>query len=75
MVSAKGEAVLGGEVVVNTLGGQVKIAVKPGTHPNARLRLKGNQFGDLYVTLKVHLPEHLSPKEKELFTELSKIRK
>lgn len=77
-------AVLGGETMINTLDGQVKMTIKPGTQPNARLRLKGKGFplykkegkyGDLYVTLKVHLPEHLSGKEKELFNELSKIRK
>lgn len=77
-------AVLGGEVMVNTLNGQVKMTIKPGTQPNAKLRLKGKgfpvykkdgRFGDLYVTLKVHLPEHLSDQEKALLTELSKIRK
>ncbi|MFA5651689.1 MAG: DnaJ C-terminal domain-containing protein, partial [Proteiniphilum sp.] len=77
-------AVLGGEAAVNTIDGQVKMTVKPGTQPGAKLRLKGKgfpvykkegRFGDLYVTLKVRLPEHLSAKEKELFTELSKIRK
>ena len=77
-------AVLGGEVMINTLDGQVKMTIKPGTQPNAKLRLKGKgfplykkeeRFGDLYVTLKVQLPEHLSYREKELFTELSKIRK
>lgn len=77
-------AVLGGETMINTLGGQVKMTIKPSTQPNAKLRLKGKgfplykkegQFGDLYVTLKVHLPEDLSDKERELFIELSKIRK
>jgi len=77
-------AVLGGETMIDTLDGQVKMTIKPGTQPNAKLRLKGKgfplykkegRFGDLYVTLKVHLPEHLSDKEKELFTQLSKIRK
>ncbi len=77
-------AVLGGEATVNTLDGQVKMTVKAGTQPNAKLRLKGKgfplykkegRFGDLYVTLKVQVPEHLSDKEKELFTELSKIRR
>lgn len=77
-------AVLGGETMINTLDGQVKMTIKPGTQPSAKLRLKGKGFpvykkegrsGDLYVTLKVHLPEHLSDREKELFTELSKIRK
>ena len=77
-------AVLGGEATVDTLDGQVKMTVKPGTQPNAKLRLKGKgfpvyrkegHFGNLYVTLKVQLPEHLSAREKELFTELSNIRK
>lgn len=77
-------AVLGGKTMVNTIDGQVKMTVKPGTQPNAKLRLKGKgfpvykkegSFGDLYVTLKVHLPEHLSDREKELFSELSKVRK
>lgn len=77
-------AVLGGEAAVNTIDGQVKMTVKPGTQPGAKLRLKGKgfpvykkegRFGDLYVTLKVQLPEHLSAREKELFTELSNIRK
>ncbi|MDD3787092.1 MAG: J domain-containing protein [Petrimonas sp.] len=76
--------VLGGEISVNTLDGQVKMKLKPGTQPDAKLRLKGKgfpvykkdgQFGDLYVTLKMHIPQNLSEKEKELFTELSKIRR
>lgn len=77
-------AVLGGEVMIDTLDVQVKMTIKPGTQPGSKLRLKGKgfpvykkegNFGDLYVTLKVQLPEHLSGKEKELFTELSKLRK
>lgn len=77
-------AVLGGQVMIDTLDGQVKMTIKPGTQPGSKLRLKSKgfpvykkdgNFGDLYVTLKVQLPEHLSQKEKELFTELSKIRK
>ena len=77
-------AVLGGEVTVNTLDGQVKVKVKPGAQPESKVRLKGkgfpvykkeNQFGDLIVTLKVEIPKNLSPKEQELFTELSKLNK
>lgn len=77
-------AVLGGEVTVNTLDGQVKMNVKPGVQPDSKLRLKGKgfpvykkdgHFGDLYVTMKMSVPQHLSDKEKSLFTELSNIRK
>lgn len=77
-------AVLGGEITINTLdGGQVKVKIKPGTQPGTKLRLKGKgfpvykkkgKFGDLYVTVKVRIPENLSPREKELFTELAKLR-
>ncbi|MDR1743381.1 MAG: J domain-containing protein [Dysgonamonadaceae bacterium] len=76
-------AVLGGEVTLYTLNGQVKLQVKSGTQPDAKVRLKGKGFpvykkeglyGDFYVTWKVRLPENLSDKEKELFTELAKIR-
>ncbi|MGJ7025334.1 DnaJ C-terminal domain-containing protein [Petrimonas sulfuriphila] len=74
-------AVLGGEMTVNTLDGQVKMKVKPGTQPEAKVRLKGkgfpvykkdDQFGDLIVTMKVEIPKNLSSKEQELFVELSK---
>jgi curved DNA-binding protein len=76
--------VLGGDVTVNTLDGQVKMQIKPGTQPGSKLRLKGkgfpvykrdNSFGDLYVTLRVQIPEHLTDEEKKLFTQLSKIRR
>lgn len=75
-------AVLGGEMTVNTLDGQVKMKVKPGTQPEAKVRLKGkgfpvykkdDQFGDLIVTMKVEVPKNLSSKEQELFVELSKL--
>lgn len=74
-------AVLGGEIHVNTFDGKVKLKVKPGTQNGAKIKLKGKgfprykregEFGDLYVTYKVKLPENLSAKQKELFEELKK---
>lgn len=76
-------AILGGEVLVNTLDGKVKIKVPPETQPGTKVKLKGkgfpvykkeNQFGDLYITYTIKIPTKLSEKEKELFKELSKIR-
>jgi curved DNA-binding protein len=76
-------AVLGGETTINILSGKLKLKVPPGTQNDAKVRVKGKgfplykqdgQFGDLYVTYKVKLPTHLTEKEKELFTELSKLR-
>jgi curved DNA-binding protein len=76
-------AILGGEITVETLTGKVKLNVKPETQNDAKVKLKGkglpkykkeNQHGDLYITYKIKLPKNLSEKEKELFTELSKLR-
>ena len=76
-------AMLGGEVVVNTLDGKIKMKVAPETQSGTKVKLKGkgmpvykkeNSFGDLYITYSVKLPVNLSEKEKELFTELSKLR-
>lgn len=72
-------AVLGGSVTVDTLDGQVKLKVLPGTQNGAKVRLKGKGFpvykqegrcGDLIVTYHVQLPERLSERQKTLFRQL-----
>ena len=72
-------AVLGGEVTVNTLDGQVKLKVRPGTQNDAKVRLKGKGFpvykqdgtyGDLIVTYHVTIPTTLTDKQKDLFRQL-----
>ena len=71
-------AVLGGEVLVNTLDGQVRLKVKPGTQNNTKVRLKQkgfpvykeNRFGDLIVNYQITIPSHLSEKQKDLFRQL-----
>ena len=74
-------AVLGGEQVVETLGGKVKLKVKPETQNNTKVRLRGKgfpvykqegQYGDLIVTWSVKIPTDLSDKQKELFRELQR---
>lgn len=75
-------ALLGGETLISTLDGKVKMKVAPETQTGSKVKLKGKGmpvykneglFGDLYVTYSVTLPVNLTDKEKELFTELSKI--
>ncbi len=77
-------AVLGGEVTIDTFDGRVKLKIKPETQNDTKVKLKGKgfpvykkegQFGDLYVTWKVKIPTSLTQREKELFSELSKINK
>ena len=74
-------AVLGGEILLNTLDGQVKLKVKPETQNGSKVKLKGKgfpvykndgQYGDLLVTWVIKIPTNLTDKQKELFTELSK---
>jgi curved DNA-binding protein len=76
-------ALLGGDITIDTFDGKVKLAIKPETQNDTRVRLKGKgfpiykkegEFGDLFVTWHVKLPSNLSPREKELFLELSKIQ-
>ncbi|MCB0453402.1 MAG: J domain-containing protein [Aequorivita sp.] len=76
-------ALLGGEITVETLTGKVKLNVRPETQNDTKVKLKGkglpkykkeDQHGDLFITYKIVLPKNLSEKEKELFTELSKLR-
>jgi len=76
-------ALLGGEITVETFDGKVKLKVAPETQNGTKVKLKGKGFplykkegvfGDLYITYTISLPTKLTDKEKELFTELSKLR-
>lgn len=58
------EAVLGGKVRVPTLEGTVELSLPPSVNTTKALRLKGKGLhgaGDLYVTLRVVLPEQGDP--------------
>jgi len=77
------KALLGGEVVIDTFDGKVKLKVKPETKNLTKAKLKGKgfpiykkegQFGDLYITYQIKIPTNLSDKEKEIFKELAKLR-
>jgi curved DNA-binding protein len=77
-------ALLGGEVRVPTLEGHVALRIPPETQAGRTFRLKGlgmpslknpSQRGDLYVKVRVKLPENLSEREKSLFRELANLRR
>lgn len=72
-------ALLGGDRVVDTLDGKVKLKVRPETQNGTKVRLKGKGFpvykkegqsGDLIVTYSVRIPTNLTEKQKELFRQL-----
>ena len=75
-------ALLGGEKTIDTMNGKIKLKVTAGTQNGTKVRLKGKGFpvykkegqhGDLYITWNVKLPTNLTEKQKELFTQLSKL--
>jgi len=77
------KAVLGGDVIVDTFNGKVKLKIKPETQSGTKVKLKGKGFpiykkeghyGNLYITYNVQLPSNLSEPEKELFKKLNKLR-
>ena len=63
------QAALGGDILINTVDGDVSYHVKPGTQTDTRIRLKGKGVpslrnkdirGDHYVTLVVQVPTNLT---------------
>lgn len=77
-------AVLGGEVTVTTLTGNVVLTIPSGTQPGQTIRLGGRGMpqlknpekrGDLYVRARLNIPRKLTEKERELFEELSRLTK
>lgn len=73
-------AILGGNVVVPTVDGDVKIRIRPGTQSGTMMRLRGKGIkylrgrgkGDQYVRLQVEVPGKLDKKTKELIKKLKR---
>lgn len=73
-------AVLGGTVEITTLSGSLKLKVKQGTKSGSMLRLKGegvpypnsSRKGDMYVVFRLHVPDKVSSKVRNLLSELEK---
>ncbi|MEM7033004.1 MAG: J domain-containing protein [Chloroflexota bacterium] len=72
-------AVLGGDVIVPTLAGEVKLKIPAGTQPGQNFRLRGkgmpklqapNQPGDLFAQIVVEIPAKLGTKQTALFKQL-----
>jgi curved DNA-binding protein len=73
-------ALLGGVVeFVHLDGKRLRLQIPPETPNGHTLRLSGKGWptqppGDLYLKVQVRLPKNLSPREKELFEELRRLR-
>lgn len=71
-------AVLGGEIMVDTLYGKVICKVRPGTQSGSKIRLKdkgipvmngGSQKGSQYVTIQIQVPKNISEEAKKKLKE------
>ena len=76
-------AVLGGEVKVRTLAGEILLKIPPKTQTGKSFRLKGkgmpimnqeNKYGDLIAKISIVLPEKISEHESSILKELAEKR-
>ncbi|NDJ85889.1 MAG: J domain-containing protein [Chloroflexi bacterium] len=76
-------AVLGGDVRIPTLGGDVMLRIRSGTQSGQLIRLsqKGmprlhntSEYGDLYVRPLIQVPTELNERELDLFKQLRNLR-
>lgn len=77
-------AILGGDVLIDTFDGKVKLKVAPGTQSGTKVKLKGkgfpvykkeNEFGDLFITYRIILPASLTEKRKRVIHGIAKNQK
>ncbi|MCD6391343.1 MAG: J domain-containing protein [Dehalococcoidia bacterium] len=75
-------AILGGEVRLPTLDGNISLKIPPETQNGRVFRLAGkgmpqldnNKYGNMYAKVKVVLPTNLTEEEKKLFERLRSLR-
>jgi curved DNA-binding protein len=77
------KAMLGGEVEIKTLSGNVVLTIPAGTQPDQVFRVGGRGMpvlktpqtsGDLYVHLKVQIPRQLTARQRSLLAEAAKLK-
>lgn len=75
-------AVLGGEVDLQTSSGKLRCRIKAGTQCGSKLRFRGkgrpkmmdpNERGDLYVTIQIKVPQHVSGEAEQKLREYARL--
>ncbi len=71
------DAVLGTKLTVDTLDGRIAVKVPAGVKPGSRIRVAGKGYpfrggkrGDLYLTVRIVNPEHITAEQKKLYEKL-----
>ena len=73
------EAVLGTEVSVTTLNGNLKVKIGAETKNGQKIRLancgivQNDKIGDMILTVEIQIPNHLTQEELELYKKLKEI--
>jgi curved DNA-binding protein len=74
------QAVLGAELLVPTLEGNVRLKVPSGTQGGQRFRLRerglpgaSGKRGDLYVDVQIDVPRKLTERERQIWSDLAKL--
>ena len=73
------QAVLGAEIEVPTLDGNVKLTIPEGTQPGTTFRMRGKGIpylrgsgrGDQFVTVNIKVPKGLTGSQKELLRQFA----
>ena len=77
------DAILGGEIEVQTMRGKVRLTIPPESNSGQNIRLSGqgmpklispDEHGDLYVEVHPTLPEGLTDEERELIDKFRSLR-
>jgi curved DNA-binding protein len=76
-------AILGGEITITTLSGKIMLTIPPGTQPDQVFRISGRGMphmkdpqthGDLFVKVKIQIPQRLTQQQKQLFEQLARMQ-
>jgi curved DNA-binding protein len=73
------EAALGSKIEIPLVAGSAEVTLPPGIESEKRIRIKGKGLGgsdgrgDLYARIRIVVPGKITDRERELYTELSKV--
>lgn len=74
------QAILGTELTVPILEGNVRLKIPPGTQSGQKFRLRergltnhSGKRGDLYVVAQINIPKKITEREREIWKELAKL--